>query len=877
MPLYAHINTDWPLTGRHGEMDLFERALQTKGIDACFIRGDRGTGKTRLAAEFLKAAQSSGRRIGKAIAHDPEGAPFGAIAHLLPPDVDATNPIDYWKKACEKIVSKQGRGRRARFVLHVDEAHLLDPASSALIGQLINSGMLFLIATVRNGASPNEALSRLESLDTTLKIEISELNTVQVRSLLESVFGGVVTPAMSKAFFEYSAGNPYILRELIAGNLRSSSIVKDSGVWNIAGNLRITSRLKEFAVERLKNVSAGAQRALEMLAACEPVGAEFFSPDVVAELESAKLAIMERIGRRRIIRVSRPLYSAIVLEEMPSARRNVLLLEQANFIQSYGRRRSADKAVAAANVLSATGKIDERSLLQGAMAARRIGSFEVVHDLAAASSQWRGTRFLRHFLLGESLHEMGNLKESAENLKRAMSCARNDIQFALSALLYTQASAWEGTGHRKAVEVSAAACSKVTSRQMRALLSVNHAAMLALFGHPRKSLSVLDDTSEDLCPHTHYYAQLTRVFGLVVTGRAQEALRLGISKYEAGAQRNQNAISLNSPYTLAPVVLALSEGVSLHDAFNLGEKFWLESSSARNSTSHVFLSLVMARCALQRGLPNDALRWSGQAVALCRGRSNKGALRAALSFMSEACVLSRQFDLAEKALSEAVNLPKWGPFVLEECIPAALLAAESGDFRSAQNALLRAARRARESNSVMSETRLLAETVRLGDAERAAQCFAELRSVSDGNYVSACTSYAIARAARDPELMDHSSAQLDKIGATLLAAEASAIASVMWRKRGRSGQSTIAGNESVRLAKICDGAMSRDLATAQASTPLTTREMEIASLVTQGLTSMEVADHAKISRRTVENHLQNVYRKLGVTNRRSLRMVLKGR
>ncbi|MPZ83812.1 MAG: LuxR family transcriptional regulator, partial [Actinophytocola sp.] len=65
----------------------------------------------------------------------------------------------------------------------------------------------------------------------------------------------------------------------------------------------------------------------------------------------------------------------------------------------------------------------------------------------------------------------------------------------------------------------------------------------------------------------------------------------------------------------------------------------------------------------------------------------------------------------------------------------------------------------------------------------------------------------------------------------------------------------------------------RDCATLAASLsgqvagPLTKREREIAVLVSQGLTSRQIAAAAHISERTAENHVQHILGKLGFTSR----------
>ncbi len=54
---------------------------------------------------------------------------------------------------------------------------------------------------------------------------------------------------------------------------------------------------------------------------------------------------------------------------------------------------------------------------------------------------------------------------------------------------------------------------------------------------------------------------------------------------------------------------------------------------------------------------------------------------------------------------------------------------------------------------------------------------------------------------------------------------------------------------------------------------LTAREREIVACVVDGQTSAEVAATLSLSRRTVENHIANVYRKLRISNRRELAQI----
>jgi DNA-binding CsgD family transcriptional regulator len=57
---------------------------------------------------------------------------------------------------------------------------------------------------------------------------------------------------------------------------------------------------------------------------------------------------------------------------------------------------------------------------------------------------------------------------------------------------------------------------------------------------------------------------------------------------------------------------------------------------------------------------------------------------------------------------------------------------------------------------------------------------------------------------------------------------------------------------------------------------LTGREREVAELAASGVASKDIADRLFLSVRTVENHLQHAYAKLGLTGREQLEPVLGG-
>jgi DNA-binding CsgD family transcriptional regulator len=70
--------------------------------------------------------------------------------------------------------------------------------------------------------------------------------------------------------------------------------------------------------------------------------------------------------------------------------------------------------------------------------------------------------------------------------------------------------------------------------------------------------------------------------------------------------------------------------------------------------------------------------------------------------------------------------------------------------------------------------------------------------------------------------------------------------------------------------RVCEGARTPPLAAPSSFVPLTSRERDIAALAAQGESSKLIAEHLFLSVRTVNNHLQHIYAKLGVNSRRDL-------
>ena len=147
----------------------------------------------------------------------------------------------------------------------------------------------------------------------------------------------------------------------------------------------------------------------------------------------------------------------------------------------------------------------------------------------------------------------------------------------------------------------------------------------------------------------------------------------------------------------------------------------------------------------------------------------------------------------------------------------------------------------------------------------------------EGAFLNAQLDYTRAISLKDTRLLTRVAEVFVKAGADLFAAEAFAELDNLLHSSGHSRGAAGTAARARESAGRCEGARTPALAhlpTTHATVPLTAREREIALLAVAGRSSKEIAGALGLSVRTVDNHLQHAYAKLGVTTRRELARVL---
>jgi len=859
--------------GRRSELEVFEHALDSAELEGMLIHGRAGVGKTRLADECRRQAAASGHPTER-VAGSRTAAllPLGAVAALLAgrlgrPGPDGQVHTVALLEETRRALHERHRGRR--LVTVADDAALLDAASLALLEYLAAQRTIFLVATVRTGDPVPDLLTGLWRDRRLERVDLHDLSRSHLDTLLHLALGGPIEAGAARQFWEVTRGNPLYVHELVLGAIESGALVERSGVWHLEGRLPATSRLLDLVGQRIGSLSAEARSVVELLALCEPVELGYLE----AAAPAGVLESLERSGLVTIAvddgeaRLAHPLYSRVIRAAMPRLRARAILLAEAERLEAMNPAVGPAALRIAVWRLDAGGRPDPAVLVRGAHLARYAHDFRVVRRLieAVPAGQLDAAGAL---LLGEALYELGDFDASERVLARGQQLPASEPVALRLAVTRAKNAHWGLCQPEAALAINAAAAAVITSPPLAEELAADEAAILMFSGHPDRALAVLDRIAGS-DQRTRVIRAISGAPALAVTGRTAEAVRTAEAGFADHVALGDELAIAHPATHIVNQVFALTEAGRLAEAEQLARAGADIVASHRVPIAQIWFAANLGRVATLQGRVATARRYFAEAAGLAEASRFAGPRFMALSGLALAHAMLGDADAATQALAERAALPAFGFLGPEQQLADAWTALASRLPAAAADIFRGAAANAAATGHRTAESWLWHDLMRTSGYDASAR-LRELAAACDSPLVTARARHAAAARARDGKELAAVADDFEALGAMLLAAEAASAAAEAFSRAGDRRAVTAAQRRSSTLAAACESAATPGLAHAAVPVPLSGREREIVMLAATGMASKDIADRLFLSVRTVNNHLQHAYTKLGISSRAGL-------
>jgi DNA-binding CsgD family transcriptional regulator/tetratricopeptide (TPR) repeat protein len=865
---------EFPLVGRGLELDRIVSGVTGPGPCAFVLAGAAGVGKSRRAAEAARTAAKLGHTTTAHVIATRSAAsiPFGPFAAFLPASEDLRpERLGLLRQAGAAIAERAGP---RRLVLVVDDAHLLDDGSAALVHQMVLEGSCSVLATVRTPGPAPDTVTALWKEGLAERIDLGVLTEEEVQEVAAGALGGPVAAASVRRLWQVSGGNALYVRELLVGAVGSGALEDDRGIWTLRLPLTAPDRLIELVAARLEGLAPDTVAALEILAAGEPLGLALLEsmtvPEALEDAERQALIEVGQDGMRSQARLAHPVYGEVLRRRTPRSRLRKIYRSLAEAVEGTGMRRREDLLHVGRWLLEGGAQREPVLLTEAARRARQMFDMDLAARLARAAFE-SGGGVQAGIVLGEAEFSSGRTLQAEAILAGLIPLCASDAELASVANARAHVFGNLMGDPATAAAVLDEALSAITDPAARLRLSVR-AAMNRLFaGEPQAALGAvaasLDSDDPEIACRSSYISSVA----LALMGRWQEAVP--IAKHGLEIHRHWRARTQLPEAQLIGAVLGHAAGGHLSRAEADATSGFQSCIAAGDKEGQASFCLLRGWVWVSQGRLATASQAFREGASINRDLRDVIALRWCLGGLALAEGMQGHRDEALAAVAELDEMPPNSLTIFEAELPdrgRAWASVAAGEVSRARAILGEAARRAGSGHLLVAEAELLHDCARLGAPESAAIRLAELAATLDSKLIDAFAGHAAALVRRSAADLDSAAQGFQVLGAWLLAAEASTAAAVIYRAEGQARRASASTRMAAEFTAMCGEVRTPGLAGGPEAERLTRREREVAGLAAAGASNKEIAAKLHLSARTVENHLQSSYAKLGVTGRDQL-------
>ena len=336
--------SSWRFVGRTGELARLVSAAETGGR-GIFFSGAAGVGKSRLLREGSAALPPERFALWSASATlATSGLPFGGLAQVLPADQPPNLPAAGVLRWALDTLHRQAAGRR--IVLAVDDAHLLDASSAALVHLIARSDNATVIGAWLEGSQLPLPVRALWTDDLADLVDIGPLGLDDTAELIAGLVGGPVDAGQRAAALASGRRQPAAGAGADRSRQARRELSEAYGQWQWSGRLAIAPTLADLIDARIGQLDPGLRIVAEYVAFGEPLGLDLLiRATTAAEVEQAEelgLVSVTRHEPEPTVRLAQPLYGEIVRQQCPVSRARRLKTQLADLLAQSAERRGDD-------------------------------------------------------------------------------------------------------------------------------------------------------------------------------------------------------------------------------------------------------------------------------------------------------------------------------------------------------------------------------------------------------------------------------------------------------------------------------------------------------------------------------------------------------
>lgn len=817
----------------------------------CYVSGSAGIGKSTVLREVRRRLLSDGVDvIGISGMEATALVPLAPLLRLCPPGADDAGAAI--------IAELYRRSRTSEVVVIVDDAHLLDDATAAIVRQMAAVDIIGLVVAHRDGEAVPTPIASIRDEGLAVALALTPLDREAVSELTEAMLGAT-EPGTIDWIWEHGQGNPLYTRELIIAGAQTGALEKYDGRWRAVDTPLWTSRLHSLLARRLADLTPEERVCLQLVAVGGQLHLDILSRmsdlPTVFELEKRNLVRLEG----QVAELDHPLYRAAILATMSDGQLRTTSLHIADALDESENRR--DPVVIASLRLDADEEVGEDLLWSALQAAR-------------------DTR----------------LPERAERFSRELLAKGEDpkARFYLIEALGVQRRWEEAEAEFDSILAAATTAERPGLLERWAYLNFEF----------REDLTKTRAVIEDAIPRigedgTDAWQLLLLRLGLF-TGNLDESVQRNrewlrhnngspirplilVNLASACSHNGDFALGLEaarefgSPADIDPVERARLDSVTLHSHVWLHgrqvtpglmedalRREVVSGDPEREALARIYNGIILndLTCAV------DALRALREMAAMERYARRRRVTSLLLGELARAAAgLEDGEPEASKWLRQLFQLPRevlWASAPLGKLAEAMLAHRTGGDPLPPIHEGLEYARKR---SARIHEVPLLRLLAQLGQAAEVLERLDELARYMGGGLAELVSREAGGLAARDPEQLDVVALDAWRFGAVGLASDASAWASEFHVERG-DPKATLRAQ--LRSNAIVADQPVWSIARERMNRILSEREQQVVESVASGASNREVADELFISHRTVESHLRRIYRRFGLEGREEL-------